>query len=95
MATSEPDLLLPATEDRLHQGYRAPAAPASAALMAQLRTAGHAAVVSGAGPTVLVLARSEGEVEQLTAAAPEGWRVLPLRPDAVGAQLERPVGDGL
>jgi homoserine kinase len=92
--TSDPDLLLPATEDRLHQGYRAPAAPASAALVAQLRAAGHPAVVSGAGPTVLVLARSQGEVEQVAAAAPEAWRALPLRPDAVGAQL-RTVSDEL
>jgi homoserine kinase len=93
--TAEPHLLFPATEDRLHQSYRAPAAPAGAALMAQLRASGHAAVVSGAGPTVLVLARSEREVEQVSAAAPEGWRVLPLRPDLAGAQLERSVGDGI
>jgi homoserine kinase len=85
--TSDPDLLLPATEDRLHQSYRAPAAPASAALMAQLREAGHPAVVSGAGPTVLVLARSQDEVEQVTAVAPEGWRALPLPPDPAGGQL--------
>ena len=50
---AEPDLLLPATEDRLHQSYRAPAAPASAALMAELRKSGHAAVVSGAGNSAL------------------------------------------
>ena len=35
-----PDLLLAATEDRLHQDYRAPAMPATAALVARLRAAG-------------------------------------------------------
>jgi homoserine kinase len=47
------DLLLAATEERLHQRYRVSAMPASAELIARLRAAGVAAVVSGAGPTVL------------------------------------------
>jgi homoserine kinase len=50
-----PDLLLAATADRLHQGQRASAMPDSAGLVRTLRRAGVAAVVSGAGPTVLVL----------------------------------------
>ncbi|SDT77216.1 homoserine kinase [Actinoplanes derwentensis] len=53
--TNDPSLLLPATEDRLHQGYRAAGMPATAALVAALRSAGVAAMVSGAGPTVLAL----------------------------------------
>ncbi|GAB11520.1 homoserine kinase [Gordonia araii NBRC 100433] len=53
--TREPDLLLAATEDRLHQGYRADSMAPSAELVAQLRAAGYAATISGAGPTVLVL----------------------------------------
>jgi homoserine kinase len=53
--TTEPDLLLAATEDRLHQAYREPAMPQTLALVARLRSAGLAAVVSGAGPSVLVL----------------------------------------
>lgn len=51
--TDEPALLLDATADRLHQPYRAGALPATAALVARLRDAGLAAVVSGAGPSVL------------------------------------------
>lgn len=85
--TSDPDALLPATQDRLHQGYRASTMPVTAALVEALRTAGHPAVVSGAGPTVLVLARGEQEVEQVSRNAPEGWRVLRLQPDSAGAQL--------
>jgi homoserine kinase len=47
------ELLYAGTEDRLHQGYRAPAMPASAELIARLRADGHPAFVSGAGPSVL------------------------------------------
>lgn len=53
--TTAPQLLLPATEDRLHQGYRAPGAPETADLVAALRRASIPAVVSGAGPSVLAL----------------------------------------
>jgi homoserine kinase len=83
--TGVPDsgLLLPATEDRLHQGYRGPAMPATLAMVAALRSAGHAAVVSGAGPTVLVLATGEAPA----VAAPAGWRLLPLDPDRAAASV--------
>ncbi|OJX65674.1 MAG: homoserine kinase [Micrococcales bacterium 73-13] len=51
-----PELLFEATEDRLHQDYRAEAMPETYELVQRLRAAGHAAVVSGAGPSILVLA---------------------------------------
>ncbi|GGM19580.1 MULTISPECIES: homoserine kinase [Micromonospora] len=51
--TAEPGLLLPATVDRLHQQYRAAGMPETYALVSALRAADVAAVVSGAGPTVL------------------------------------------
>lgn len=61
-----PDLLLAATEDHLHQSYRQEAMPKSIALVNKLRAAGVAAVVSGAGPSVLVLhTASENEVEEI------------------------------
>ncbi len=50
-----PDLLLVATEDRLHQSYRRDVMPRSLELVDTLRAAGVAAVISGAGPTVVVL----------------------------------------
>jgi homoserine kinase len=50
-----PDLLLEATHDRLHQAQRAAAMPATAQLIDLIRQHGGAAVVSGAGPSVLVL----------------------------------------
>ena len=63
------DLLWEATRDWLHQEYRKPAMPKSAELMTQLRGAGLAAVISGAGPTVLVL----GDSTDLAAAEAAGW----------------------
>ncbi len=45
-----PELLLQATEDKLHQHYRAQAMPETDRLIRVLRAAGHPAVVSGAGP---------------------------------------------
>jgi homoserine kinase len=82
--TRDPSLLLDATEDRLHQSYRAPAMPRSASLVEGLRRSGVPAVVSGAGPTVLALA-SPGTVEAVTAKVPRGWEALPLAVDAAGA----------
>lgn len=53
--TTEPELLLPATQDRLHERYRAEAYPESAELVRNLRAAGVPAMISGAGPSVLAL----------------------------------------
>ena len=52
---ADPELLPEATRDWLHQDYRQRAMPESYALMEDLRGAGHAAVIGGAGPSVLVL----------------------------------------
>ena len=68
--STRPDLLLTATEDFLHQSYRAEAYPKSMALVVKLRAAGVAATISGAGPSVLVLHNSsETEVLEIIKAA--------------------------
>lgn len=80
--TAAPELLLPATEDWLHQRPRAAAMPETLALVGDLRERGHAAVVSGAGPSVLVLCVGDedgglGEsATQLTGRPPQGWTAL-------------------
>ena len=79
-----PDLLMSATEDRLHQDYRAPAMPRTAALVADLRAEGIPAVVSGAGPTVLALTTSATR-ERALALTRRGWSTTPLDVDAGGA----------
>lgn len=76
--TQRPDLLLAATADRLHQTRRAPAMPESAALLAELRAAGVAAVVSGAGPTVLALTVGGLSSEHATTARQCGFTPLEL-----------------
>jgi len=95
--TQNPEFLLAGTEDFLHQSYRAEAMRPSAALISALRKAGHAAVVSGAGPTVLVLANGEADagavldfIEGFTASnTPDiAWRVLKLAVDVEGAKVD-------
>ncbi|MCV7203708.1 homoserine kinase [Mycolicibacterium peregrinum] len=61
VALSErPDLLMTATQDVLHQPQRAAAMPASAEYLQLLRRYGVAAVLSGAGPTVLGMSSQAG-----------------------------------
>ncbi|WP_426999180.1 homoserine kinase [Pseudarthrobacter sp. N5] len=95
--TQNPDFLLAGTEDYLHQSYRAEAMRPSASLIGALRKAGHAAVVSGAGPTVMVLANGEAEaadvlrfIAAFTAAnTPDiTWRVMKLAVDVEGAKVD-------
>jgi homoserine kinase len=79
---SHPDQLWRATRDHLHQGYRRPAMPASLDLVDRLRADGLAAVVSGAGPTVLVLV---ADGANLAAYCPDGWCHRALAVDTRGA----------
>ena len=78
--TQRPELLLDATEDRLHQTYRAAAMPATLDVVDELRRRGVAAVVSGAGPTVLVLAHRRARTLDRVVAdvVPADWRRLSL-----------------
>ncbi|MBC3193637.1 homoserine kinase [Pseudonocardia sp. C8] len=83
--TRRPDLLLAATEDKLHQPYRRPAYPDSLRLVESLRERGIAAAISGAGPTVLALT-TDGEVPDDVDT--EGFAVLPLPVDTEGVHVE-------
>ena len=73
-ATRRPELLVPATRDWLHQEARRPSYAASMALVDRLRTAGHAATISGAGPSVLALTTHD-RVDDVTA-GDDSWRRL-------------------
>lgn len=84
LAAGDRDLLLEATEDRLHQEQRAPGMPQSVELMRVLRQEGVPAVISGAGPAVMVLAGDRAEVGPLVRRIvddPAAWRIarVPLR----------------
>ncbi|GAA1446870.1 homoserine kinase [Mycobacterium cookii] len=74
--TERPDLLMAATEDVLHQPQRAHAMPASAEYLRLLRRYDMAAVLSGAGPTVIALSTAaELPAEALEYAAANGFAV--------------------
>jgi homoserine kinase len=79
---SRPDQLWRATRDYLHQDYRRPVMPDSLDLVDRLRADGLAAVLSGAGPTVLALVVDEAD---LTAYCPDGWESHRLAFDTRGA----------
>lgn len=79
LTTGQPELLMAATEDWLHQTYRAEAMPVSFELMQELRASEIPAIISGAGPTVLAFATG------LT--VPDGWAVHELTVDAEGARV--------
>ena len=89
--TQSPELLLAATEDKLHQSYRAQAMPETDRLVRALRARGYAAVVSGAGPSVLVLAdgpgRRLGAAEVAASVADTPWEALMLAVDFKGATV--------
>ncbi|ACY99465.1 MULTISPECIES: homoserine kinase [Thermomonospora] len=83
------DVMLAATEDRLHQEYRAPAMPESADLVARLRAAGVPAVISGAGPTVLAFTTAS-RVDSIGPKVGNGWHKHSLNVDPHGAYVQPP-----
>ena len=88
--TQSPELLMAATEDRLHQDYRSEAMPEAGKVIELMRKHNHAAVVSGAGPSVLVLASDPAERMEAAKLAAENfpqWRALVLAVDFKGATV--------
>jgi homoserine kinase len=89
--TQSPELLQAATEDKLHQNYRASAMPETDKLVRALRAQGFAAVVSGAGPSVLVLADGPGRRLEAASVAGEAgdtpWESLMLAVDFKGGTV--------
>jgi homoserine kinase len=90
--TQSPELLFESTEDKLHQDYRAEAMPQTSTLIKLLREHGFAAVVSGAGPSILVLCSDPTqrvEAAKLVAKHEETpWRALMLAVDFSGASYD-------
>lgn len=90
--TADPSVLMQATEDSLHQEYRRSAFPASMELVDRLRGTGHAAVISGAGPSVLVLTGGDGAAQaaaELIGELPgETWNPAILPISTTGATVE-------
>jgi homoserine kinase len=86
-----PELLLAATEDKLHQNYRATAMPETDRLLQNLRKNGFPAVVSGAGPSILVLCSDPGQrlaaAELVAAESETPWQSMALAVDFKGATV--------
>jgi homoserine kinase len=84
--TTQPMLLFEASEDRLHQSYRSAVMKETLQLLDELRAEGLAAVVSGAGPAILILT-TVPLADALT--PPPGWRALTLGVASHGATVAR------
>jgi len=88
-----PELLHAATEDKLHQSYRASAMPETDRLITLLRENGFAAVVSGAGPSILVLGSDPSQrlaaAKLVEESAQTRWQPLMLAVDFKGATVAR------
>lgn len=84
-----PDQLLRATSDLLHQRFRRPAMPETIDLVDALRERGFAAIVSGAGPTVLVFVdgRAARAATEVLDSCPPGWEALHLAVDDRGVRV--------
>jgi homoserine kinase len=87
--TTDPTLLLDATQDWLHQEQRRSVYPVTMGAVDTLRGLGHAAVVSGAGPTVLCLTTTELADTVVAEVRTWGraWRVLTPGVPAVGLRV--------
>ncbi|MFG1942336.1 homoserine kinase [Nonomuraea sp. NPDC048826] len=85
----EREFLLAATEDRLHQPYRAPAMRESADLVERLRAVGVPAVVSGAGPTVLAFSTSDPQ-DLIAPEVGTDWHIQLMDVDPIGANVQFP-----
>jgi homoserine kinase len=79
------EVLVAASDDRLHQPYRTEAMPDTMAAVAELRAAGVPAMLSGAGPSVIALV-GPGQVPQVRTHLPDGWRLRELAVDAEGVR---------
>jgi len=84
-----PELLLPATEDKLHQGYRADVMAPAVAMIQYLRGEGLAAVVSGAGPSVLVMGTDLGGLTWPEGIGEQTWTLVHTVGPVRGATARR------
>jgi homoserine kinase len=94
-----PEVLLAATQDWLHQDYRASAMSQTHVLVRSLRAAGLPAVVSGAGPSVLTFLGARGgpdyrrDLDSLGSIVREtgiSWHISSLDVERQGARVLRP-----
>ncbi len=92
--TADPTLLMAATEDSIHQKYRAELMPKSLETLAMLRDMGLPAAISGAGPSLVAFVDApdstsfDSAVLRLKDVAGAKFEVLDLAVDSLGARVE-------
>jgi len=96
-AAEDDNVLFDATEDWLHQDYRARAMPETGALLRRLRRERIPAVVSGAGPSVLALltrgpdhGRDLDTLGSIVRETGIAWHISSLEVERHGARVLRP-----
>jgi homoserine kinase len=86
--SSRPELLFAATQDLLHQSYRREAMPKSVDLVNKFRKAGVAAMISGAGPSVLVLhTATKAEHDDLIRSGGDYFKAMDLEISPTGVRI--------
>lgn len=86
-AHDDPELLIGATADRMHQAERLPAVPGAAeAIEAGVAAGAWCSWLSGSGPTVAMLAPGDA-VDAVAAALPDSGHTKVLSIDAAGAHV--------
>ena len=89
--SNKPEFLYEATQDLIHQEFRKSAMPKSFALVQKLRSAGVAAFISGAGPTVLALhTGSVTDAQEIARAGDSSFATQILGISRVGAHIYAP-----
>ncbi|WP_250257834.1 homoserine kinase [Dermabacter sp. Marseille-Q3180] len=88
----DPSRLFAATADRLHQDPRREHMPQSVSLVHVLRSQGVPAVISGAGPTILIPADAPGDIARIVSEVvedPDDWRLarVPLAQEGIRTVL--------
>jgi homoserine kinase len=83
--TEHPDLLGAALVDELHEPFRLPLAPRSAAMLERLRSEGFPVCVAGSGPSLLAF---EQDPARPVPEPGEGWRALRPAVASRGAFVE-------
>ena len=85
--TQDASVLVEATDDRLHQNYRAQAYPDSISAVSALRAAKIPACVSGAGPAVLAFATADQISQSQEILANQGFSAHSLAFATTGLQI--------
>ena len=91
LADGDAELLKIAMQDKIHQNYRKSLIPDYDTIQQMVEEAGGVFAMSGAGPTLLAVSKSDALQKALEEKLPQNtqahWRILPLQIDDEGAKI--------